>query len=422
MKKFESIKALQSWFFEKPHSWSCILSSRMALRVLPHSHFLIPVSDNRSIKQSDKINLLLPILHCHLLCAIAATLKDENHISEIANSAKMASQDIRKAKSAPFYNVLENAVHVVFSKNPADASHHASQAYMHASAAGNEAAQTALMADIKILEESASDTCERELLLSPLWPNWAIPDWEKKDWTIFAKKMWQIRNDWHIWAQWYGGGERNGVKFPGVLHGAKNDQYIFGLSADKALKLWMDIASIHHTRWDVAAWKINGEIREMIEGSLTVIPEAEAESVLASATKTVLSSPEPGHSTQYSSQENNTETGAPPAYIDHGASDIPHDLATLIIRQKIVISAILPSLHSEISASLKSGLNEYNNELNVRGEAAIYGVINDLGSIIQVGVQSSKQDGLLEPATLEAFARFEANHAVMLRLLMGKDQ
>jgi hypothetical protein len=99
--------------------------------------------------------------------------------------------------------------------------------------------------------------------------------------------------------------------------------------------------------------------------------------------------------------------------------DVPttgSDLPTLPLRQQAIIKTILESLPGNAPRQLKKSLENYDDELKVRGVQPILGLLKDMAAIIDadVGAPAALREWL-EEGIEEAFKRFAENHALFVK-------
>jgi hypothetical protein len=99
--------------------------------------------------------------------------------------------------------------------------------------------------------------------------------------------------------------------------------------------------------------------------------------------------------------------------------DVPtadNDLPTLPLRQQAIIATILESLPGNAPRQLKKSLENYDDELKIRGVQPILGLLKDMAAIIEadVGAPAAMREWL-EEGMQEAFKRFAENHALFVK-------
>jgi hypothetical protein len=99
--------------------------------------------------------------------------------------------------------------------------------------------------------------------------------------------------------------------------------------------------------------------------------------------------------------------------------DVPRgddDLATLPIRQRALISTLLSDLPNNAPRYLRSALTSYDDELKNRGAQPILGLLKDMASIIEAGIQSFETEGdWLADGMRTAFSLFVENHVLFIK-------
>jgi hypothetical protein len=99
--------------------------------------------------------------------------------------------------------------------------------------------------------------------------------------------------------------------------------------------------------------------------------------------------------------------------------DVPtadSDLPTLPIRQRAIIKIILDGLPGNAPRQLKKSLENYDDELKVRGVQPILGMLKDMAAIIEadVGAPNAMREWL-EEGMQESFTRFAEIHGLFVR-------
>jgi hypothetical protein len=223
-----------------------------------------------------KTTWAIPTLRCHVI-ATAAALADENRFSLIANAAAHAMDSVHaihelqgpKYQTQPILYFL--AATIADNQNPEFV-----LAHLVMSAIGHtEAKELAshkfidnFINDLKRLDDTSQN--RNVVLSSPLWDFHSLPE-PPAIYLQSTKDTWSAVH-WEVWAQWYGGGEHNGQIFPGVLQGARNGKYLFGLPTARALKLSHDVALIDDALWKGDPAALNAEFKRLVD-------EARAENI-----------------------------------------------------------------------------------------------------------------------------------------------
>jgi hypothetical protein len=128
----------------------------------------------------------------------------------------------------------------------------------------SEVGAAAFEADLALLD--GSNKARKTLASSPLWLNEGEAPQEIRDnWDTFSAQLRALGDDWDVWAEWYGGGTHEGTPFPGVLQGAKDGRYLFGLPTDRALKLWHDVALLPNDLWQGEPAALNAKFKALVE-------------------------------------------------------------------------------------------------------------------------------------------------------------
>lgn len=201
-----------------------LLAGRAALRAMPYLQSLFGL--NLPAHKIDGKRHSLAVLRCEALSSLAALAPSEER------DAFRSADAARSAAAA------------------ADAAF---------SAAARSA--TAFARDVDMLD--GTPAARRKLVLAPLWPEGISSDIAEV-WSRFARELRDAGDEFDIWADWYGGGRRNGKAFPGVLQGTKpRGPSLFGLPRQKALKAWHDIALIPDEFWEEPA-RVNAEMKRIV--------------------------------------------------------------------------------------------------------------------------------------------------------------
>ncbi len=247
-----------------------------------------------------KTTWAIPTLRCHVI-ATAAALADENRFSLIANAAAHAidSVDPIHELSDPKYlqPILYLAATIADNQNPefvlADL---AMNAIWRAKYSANPSKKTSFTTstfkasvmdppaeamkiesfkfrynfcyDLKRLDDSSQN--RNVVLSSPLWDFQPLRELPTSYFLNNIGSMAAVH--WEVWWQWYGGGEHNGQRFPGVMQGARDGKYLFGLPTARALKLSHDVALIDDALWKGDPAALNAEFKRLVD-------EARAENI-----------------------------------------------------------------------------------------------------------------------------------------------
>jgi hypothetical protein len=94
---------------------------------------------------------------------------------------------------------------------------------------------------------------------------------------------------------------------------------------------------------------------------------------------------------------------------------LDNDLPTLPVRQQVLIETILAGLPRQTPTQLKTALNNYRDELKVRGVQPILGLLKDMAAIIEadLGASNARREWL-EEGMFIAFKLFSENHALFM--------
>ena len=252
-----------------------VLMARAALRIRQLAIAVQHASAKDVGLGSDvKTTWAIPALRCHVI-ATAAALADENRFSLIANAAAHAidSVDPIHELSDPKYlqPILYLAATIADNQNPefvlADL---AMNAIWRAEAKGLELFKFRdnFINDLRRLDDTSQN--RNVVLSSPLWDFQPLRELPTSYFLNNIGSMAAVH--WEVWWQWYGGGEHNGQRFPGVMQGARDGKYLFGLPTARALKLSHDVALIDDALWKGDPAALNAEFKRLVD-------EARAENI-----------------------------------------------------------------------------------------------------------------------------------------------
>jgi|GEM_PF-3047082 len=423
---------IEPWLATQPREWSILLAGRASLRVLPHLNFLISDKLTGKSQRDTALAMLFTLLRCHVLASVAAITKDQDQ-KFLAQIAIAALKDVTEARISAFFDTLEAAMQSVSAPDAARAAHLANLARLGAANAAAAQANHAFMQDVEtLLAVPEAGKAPLHLIEQPLWPNRVMPDWEGRNWEALSEKLRNLGEDWAIWAEWYGGGIRDGIAFNGLLQGAENGRFLFGLVTEKALKNWASIARIESIRWSFGPARIHGEIKR-----LTMIVEAEPSSAPApepvsrlEPAPVALAEPDPAPVGGLA-----PEPFPPPLPKDEPAllpasepvsgtlpepapvlKPLPQEpLASLLMRQRALVGSMLSGLPREAPLSTRSALMEYQSELSLRPQNPLHGLLSDMASIVAVDKTSARATAWMTDGFEEAYKRFSDNHTLIMR-------
>ena len=250
---------------------SILLSARASLRVVPSGFILESPQEFEQHRDTEITPSFLTLLRCNLIsnaASYASSLKYDQFVIA-ARSAQRAEKTSRStynraSDSADFSAAAVAAKHSLVDSFSAPAAAFASTFYPAETSSAFEA-------DWAMLDGSIE--ARRRLTASQLWlqeggpPNEVVLKCEFLSILLAAHF-----NDWDVWAQWYGGGEHNGESFPGVMQGARDGKYLFGLPTARALKLSHDVALIDDALWKGDPAALNAEFKRLVD-------EARAENI-----------------------------------------------------------------------------------------------------------------------------------------------
>jgi hypothetical protein len=250
-----------------------VLMARAALRIGGLAIAFLQAS-SKIEHPNDIRTRAISTLRCNVTAA-AAALADENRFSLIANAAAHAidSVDPIHKLSDPKYRqpILYLTATIADNQNPefvlADL---AMNAIERAEAKELELFKFRdnFINDLRRLDDTNQN--RNVVLSSPPWDSHSLPE-PRASSLLYNKDTWSAVH-WEVWAQWYGGGEHNGQIFPGVLQGARNGKYLFGLPTARALKLSHDVALIDDALWKGDPAALNAEFKRLVD-------EARAENI-----------------------------------------------------------------------------------------------------------------------------------------------
>jgi hypothetical protein len=110
-------------------------------------------------------------------------------------------------------------------------------------------------------------------------------------------------------------------------------------------------------------------------------------------------------------QDGRLDAGPNAVYDEPKGSD---DLATLPIRQRVIINTILSDLPGNSPKYLKTALESYGDELKVRGAQPILGLLKDVFDIIEAAVDDPRAHWL-EPGLQRAFEKLAEHHHSLVK-------
>lgn len=419
----------------------CILiAARAALRVFSNLTYLQQEYTNKKSTQNKAITTLLPIMGCHALSAAASlapaaererfkvaaslraiygslvvdftlanssngNLEPTDGSAVLATNYAVAYKDgiglVAAAVARASYSA-NRAVEKVDIVSVVDAASYALEDTTYINAASQSAfAVAAFEADLARLD--GSDEARERLATSPLWLNAeGAPQEILDNWKHFSAQLRALGDDWDVWVEWYGGGTHEGKAFPGVLQGAKDGRYLFGLPTARALKLWHDVALLPNDLWESEPAALNAEFKRLVAEARG---KAGKDKITLDDIVAVASPIVTLNDKQQLDVAPNPRTDKP---------NVDEDLIHLPARQRALIKTILASLPNNTPASIKITLHEYGDELLVRGVQPILGVLEDMFAITRKERDVEDSDQWLQAGLGEAFARFDANH---LRLM-----
>lgn len=297
--------ARQDWFARRLEGRSqddrILLAARAALRILPSLASVMTSDIHNEKAQNAARKIVFPLIGCHILSiafSIAPPLEKKDIRSAAASlfnaadivfaatttAATNADASVATQTAADLFRTIQigeanaaagaaySALAAVMIADKASAAAYSAAAY------ANKYSADTLEADLAQLDGSSK--ARERLATSTLWLSGGgqpkiIPTY----WDILSAHLRTLGDDWDVWAEWYGGKEANIFKkkdvfaqddvfasdFPGVMQGAKNGRYLFGLRTERALKLWRDVALLPNDLWEGEPAKLNAEFKRLVK-------------------------------------------------------------------------------------------------------------------------------------------------------------
>lgn len=304
--------AQRTWFAARLEGRSdeeCILlASRAALRTLPMLRYKLPQNNFRQKARKTLAKVILPLFGCHVSSVIfsiapaKASKRFQSAVYRALSNAYSVEFTDAADRSAVYFSAgkLQSADEAVeattlatrsaaarfaiFQPVTRSAPFNAADALAFVTSAGSaQLAATAHSTDVGKFPSYFIDafSFDHDLLETqplhvvaarPLWSRIGLenPPWVDqfrrgtwpqfnpplflKEWDEFSKILREAGDDWDIWVEW----------FDGVYQGVQDKVYLFGLSTERALKLWQDVALIDDDTWRAGPAVLNAEFKRLV--------------------------------------------------------------------------------------------------------------------------------------------------------------
>lgn len=287
---FDTRRDWRDWFARRLEGRSredCILiAARAALRVLPRLTF--DMSEDIYIHGMSKSakKIILPVMRCHAL-TLAASLSPASKSDKF--SAVEAAQAAIDGGSYAVGVAALAAYAASSAANSVTSFANAAYAIARATTSRSIASTSTAAFEADLARLDGSHAARERLAATPLWLNAeGAPQEILDNWNRFSTQLRALGEGWDVWAEWYGGEEADLFAYkdifaledvfatasPGVLQGAQNGQYLFGLPTARALKLWHDVALLPNDLWQGEPAALNARFKELVEEARGEEPNA----------------------------------------------------------------------------------------------------------------------------------------------------
>lgn len=350
---------LETWLQGRERADAVAIAARAALRVLPQ---LTTILDEPAID-----GLLLPVFRATAI-SWSAVRSSYWKTADSANAASSASNAFITASDAA--GAAHGAARTAGTKAAKAAALRAAETITIAARNKNtEDVWAGVSADATHLDEGMPAAT---LIARKLWPN-GLPDWAADQWTSLKANLFTATTeDWGVWTDWYEARLRGD---PVNIH------------LDRAK------AKIPNGIWEEGPKAVNAEIRRLIDEHRPTRKQLE---------DTV--SPQPVARDGKLDVQPNEKYDTP---------DGSAELANLPTIQRSIIKTLIEALSSanNIAPFITTALNEYSDELLVRGTRPMLDLLNYQRQIVYDEYRHLLSEGFIEKDGLRrSFLVFFANH------------
>jgi len=358
---------LEIWLDQKPQIFSIVLASRIALRV---ASFIS--SEISKEHEENRTSVYLTVFRALQICKAKAIGAEAIEAKRASRSAGLASRPISLSSSS-----ADTAV--FFALHTVSLSHQASKSATHSAAYFASQSVQGIQNFWRCISydvfELASGRLPEDLIISPLWP-YKRPQTAVNSWQEFRSEILELEaEDWGVWVDWY----------EAQLAG----EAIPNLALEEAILLIPDEI------WEAGPKVANAEIRRLMQ---VHAPKPTLPALVEAV------SPQPSIESHLLGVQANRVYDAPEA------SD---ELASLPQRQRSLIRTMRVALkgNGNIPEFVSFALEEYSEELLVRGTRPFLGILNDQHQVVRDEYTYLDKNGFIEKDGVgRLFRQFSANH------------